>query len=92
MTGIPAGASTVTIHHPGGAEGFVAEVLAAVDGDRLRPIALICAGGVRSDAAQRLLRAHGFADVRNLAEGMQGSRAGGGWIAAGLPVERCATC
>ena len=92
MTGIPAGSVTATIHHQGGADGFIAEVLAAVDGDRRQPIALICAGGVRSDAAQQLLLANGFNDVHNVAEGMQGSYAGAGWLAHGLPVQPCPVC
>lgn len=92
ITGIPDGSVPVTIHHAGGADGFVAEILEMVDGDRSRPVALICASGVRSGAAQSLLRAQGFSDVRNLAEGMQGSRAGQGWLAQGLPVQPCSSC
>ena len=92
ITGIPGGSVPVTIHHAGGADGFVAEILDVMDGDRSRPIALICASGVRSGAAQALLRDRGFSDVRNLAEGMQGSRAGQGWVAQGLPVRPCSFC
>lgn len=92
MTGIPEGAVPVTIHNPGGAGAFLQEVVAAVDGDRSRPIALICAGGARSGAAQALLQANDFTYVRNLHEGMQGSRHGEGWLAEGLPVEPCPRC
>jgi rhodanese-related sulfurtransferase len=92
MTGIPEGALPVTIHNPGGAQAFLEEIVAVVGGDRSRPIALICAGGARSGAARALLEANGFTDVHNLHEGMQGSRHGNGWLAEGLPVERCASC
>ena len=92
MTGIPDGSVPITIHHADGAAGFVAEILGAVDGDRTRPIALICASGVRSGAAQALLLAQGFTNIHNLAEGMHGSRAGQGWLAEGLPVGPCSFC
>jgi rhodanese-related sulfurtransferase len=92
MTGIPEGSLPVTVHNPGGREAFLREILEAVDGDRTRAIALICAGGARSGAAQALLQANGFTAVHNLHEGMQGSRHGRGWLAEGLPVEPCASC
>mgnify|MGYP002626579920 CR=1 FL=1 len=88
-TGVPEGASRVTIHHPGGMEGFLAEVLEAVEGDRERPIAFICAAGGRSSAAQQLAREAGFTEVADIDEGMLGSGAGPGWIARGLPTEPC---
>ena len=92
MTGIPDGSVPITLHHAGGAAGFVAEILDTVDGDLSRPIALICASGVRSGAAQALLQGQGFTDVHNLAEGMHGSREGHGWLAEDLPVQPCSVC
>lgn len=88
-TGVPEGARKVTIHHPGGMEGFLAEVLEAVTGDKDRPIAFICAAGGRSSAAQQLAREAGFSAVADIDEGMLGSGAGPGWIARGLPTEPC---
>jgi rhodanese-related sulfurtransferase len=50
------------------------------------PIALICARGVRSrHLAERLAQA-GFTNIIDVPEGMLGSGAGPGWLAAGLPV------
>jgi rhodanese-related sulfurtransferase len=59
-----------------------------VQGDRTRPVALICARGVRSRRmGQRLLDA-GFVNIIDIPEGMLGSRAGPGWLERGLPVIR----
>ncbi len=91
-SGVPAGAAAVTIHNRGGTSAFVAEVLAAVGGDHDRPVATICATGVRSAAAQRLLEGVGFTRVYNIAEGMGGGRHGAGWLAQGLPVDPCERC
>lgn len=88
-TGVPQGAETVTIHHPGGMEGFLREVEAAAGGDKERPVAFICAAGGRSSTAQRLAREAGFTAVADIDEGMLGSGAGPGWIARGLPTEPC---
>jgi rhodanese-related sulfurtransferase len=88
-TGVPEGAKTVTIHHSGGMEGFLADVTAAVNGDKDRPIAFICAAGGRSSRAQSLAREAGFTEVADIDEGMLGSGSGPGWIARGLPTEPC---
>ncbi len=90
-TGLPAGAEAVSIHHPDGLEAFLEEV-AALAGDRDRPLALICAGGVRSARAAELLRARGFSDVADVGEGMLGSADGPGWLGRGLPTEPCGRC
>lgn len=64
-----------------------AEALASLaGGDRDRPIALICAAGVRSARLARRLTAAGFAPVVDVPEGMTGGIYGPGWIARGLPV------
>lgn len=67
-------------------EDFVAQVLAARDGDR--PVALICARGVRSARTARRLAQAGLTDIIDVPEGMLGSRAGPGWLERGLPVVR----
>lgn len=93
QTGVPSGAARISVtQHPQGERGFVADVLALVDGDRNRPIAVICRTGRRSARAERLLERNGFTHVYNVVEGMAGSSAGPGWLARGLPTEACTTC
>ncbi|AKU13847.1 hypothetical protein AzCIB_3954 [Azoarcus sp. CIB] len=91
-TGVAPGATPINLYHPGGAEGFVKEVVARVGGKRDTPIAFICRSGNRSGQAQRLLAAQGFTNVYSVREGMSGSTAGPGWIRSGLPVEACKVC
>ncbi len=91
-SGVPAGARRVTIHNPRGAAGFLEDILAAVAGDKTRPLGLICARGARSDRAHRFLHAKGFTEVVDIGEGMLGQGAQPGWIARGLPVEPCGRC
>lgn len=93
QTGIPAGAAAISVTaHPEGSKGFVADVLALVNGDRTRPVAVICRTGRRSAAAQKLLEKNGFTRVYNVTEGMAGSGGGPGWLARGLPTEPCPVC
>lgn len=72
--------------------GFGDDVLAMVDGDLDRPIALICAAGVRSSLAAKLLDYEGFTQVYDIGEGMLGSSDGPGWVARDLPTEPCTVC
>lgn len=51
-----------------------------------RPVALICARGVRSDRMNTRLEAAGFTDVLDVPEGMLGSGAGPGYIKRDLPL------
>ncbi len=89
-SGLPRGARTVTIHQPGTA--FLDAILAAVGGDKDRPIALICASGARSARAQGFLTAQGFTDVANVAGGLFGAPDAAGWVNSGLPLEPCRRC
>jgi rhodanese-related sulfurtransferase len=89
-TGVAPGAGRVDYYR--GARVVLESVLRMVDGDRTRPIALICASGSRTTHAQRFLQAQGFTQVYNIREGMAGSAAGPGWLRRGLPVEPCAGC
>jgi len=89
QTGVAPGAKKVTIHNPAGFDGFLAEMLDAVEGDKARPIALICAGGVRSSRAYQFLKSRGFTNLHNVLEGMMGRGADPGWLKRGLPVEPC---
>jgi rhodanese-related sulfurtransferase len=52
----------------------------------VRPLALICARGVRSDRMNERLAKAGFTDVLDVPEGMIGSGAGPGYIEQGLPL------
>ena len=90
QTGIALGARAVTIHNPDGAGAFAREVLRVLGGDRSRPVALICAAGVRSARARRILESNGFTDVYDVSAGMSGTAHRSGWIARGLPVRPCA--
>lgn len=93
-TGIPPDAALVSLYSDWGVPNldFVVEILEAANGDRNRPIALICAGGVRTAFAADLLRDRGFTQVLDVGEGMLGSGDGPGWIARGLPTEPCSEC
>ncbi len=92
QTGVPMGARRVTIHDPGGLEGFVDAMAAAVGGDLKKPIAVICARGNRSTLAQKALSEAGFTRVFNIREGFIGGPYGPGWVTRGLPVEPCPNC
>ena len=83
-TGVATSAVAITMHD----RGFLANLEAAVEGDKSRPIALICAQGVRSAFVARELPRFGYTNVIDVSEGMVGSRAGPGWIKRGLPVRQ----
>ena len=51
-----------------------------------RPVALICARGVRSDRMNTRLQKAGFTQILDVPEGMLGSGAGPGYIEQGLPL------
>ncbi len=82
-TGIAEGAVPLDMRR----EDFVAR-LREVAGRR--PVAIICAGGVRSRRVTVQLSEAGVDEVIDVPEGMLGSRAGPGWIARGLPVVQVA--
>ncbi len=67
---------------------FIEALTKLAEGDRTRPIALICARGVRSARTANLLAENGFTGIINIPEGMLGSADGPGWIARGLPLTR----
>jgi rhodanese-related sulfurtransferase len=69
-------------------EGFIAELSRLVGGDTARPVALICARGVRSARMSNRLDEAGFSTIIDVPEGMLGSGAGPGWIKRGLPLDR----
>lgn len=90
---IPKGSLAISMHNPAGKKAFKDAVLAAVGGDKERPIALICAVGGRSNWAQRYLESEGFKTVMDVSEGMFGrGKNMPGWLKRGLPTEPCPDC
>lgn len=87
QTGLPAHGEAITIHDPEGLPAFVRKIGALLGNDRSRPVALICAGGVRSGYARQLLAQAGYTEVYNVSEGMTGGRAGPGWLLRKLPTQ-----
>lgn len=81
-TGTAEGAHRLDLRRP----DFIAALDALVKGDRARPVALICARGVRSARLANRLAESGFSSVVNIPEGMLGAADGPGWIARGLPL------
>ncbi len=93
QTGIPRGAETVTIHNRSGVTGFMAELKETVGPDKDQPVAFICASGVRSSAAEQIMRGLGYTNIMNIREGMLGNAEDGpGWLETGLPTEPCQDC
>ncbi len=81
-TGIGEGAHPLDMRR----EDFAEALADLAGGDRNRPIALICARGVRSARLANRLSAVGFGNIIDVPEGMLGSRAGPGWVRSDLPV------
>ncbi|MEE4188783.1 MAG: rhodanese-like domain-containing protein [Roseobacter sp.] len=82
LTGIGQGAVPLDMRRP----DFEQELSKLVQGDTTRPIALICARGVRSRRMAARMNAAGFTRIIDVPEGMLGSGAGPGWLQRGLPV------
>ncbi|MDA1100918.1 MAG: rhodanese-like domain-containing protein [Proteobacteria bacterium] len=91
-TGIPTGAKRATIRFGRGTEAFLKRIAKLTKGDKTKPIALICAAGVRSKHASRLLHETGYTQVMDISEGMLGNAEGGGWLRRDLPVSHCKGC
>ena len=81
-TGIAQGAWAVSVHH----WRFIERLFTAHELAGNRPLALICATGIRSGSVMRALRLAGYDGFSDVSEGMLGSKRGPGWIKAGLPV------
>ena len=81
-TGIGEGALPLDMRR----DDFIDALNAATGGDTSKPVALICARGVRSARMTRRLTDAGYTNLIDVPEGMLGSRAGPGWLAKGLPV------
>ncbi len=84
LTGVGEGATPLDMRR----KDFLTELDKLVGADRAKPVALICARGVRSKWLSKQLANAGFTRVIDVPEGMLGSRAGPGWVRIGLPVEK----
>ena len=83
-SGSPEGAKNLTTESP----KFLDYLLEELDGDKSRPVALICATGKRSKAAKDFLEAQGFENVTDVYDGMFGNDGcGPGWVEQGLPTK-----
>ncbi|MBM1815022.1 rhodanese-like domain-containing protein [Pseudosulfitobacter pseudonitzschiae] len=82
LTGVGQGAHPLDMRR----DDFAAALGTLVQGTPDRPVALICARGVRSRFMVRKMLQAGFRTVLDVPEGMLGSGAGPGWIKRGLPV------
>lgn len=86
QTGLAVNSHPISMHQKGGIPKLKADVLELVNGNLSQPIALICAGGVRSDRVQDYLQANGFENIYNVKEGIAGNWFSQGWIEQGLPT------
>ena len=86
-TGVAPQAITLSIHQVGGVPAFESELTRLLNGDKNKPVALICAGGVRSAKLQRYLQQQGFTQVLDVVEGMQGGILTDGWLDHQLPIK-----
>ena len=75
------------MHEP----NFLAKIQHLTKGDKSAPLGLICATGVRSNSMQRILARLGYTNVVDVAEGMEGSSFGPGWIKKKLPIKQVET-
>lgn len=76
--GVPEGARRAPLGRP----DFIGAVLAEVEGDRSRAVALICRTSMRSSGAARMLAKSGFDNLTVVSGGYMA------WSREGLPVER----
>ena len=81
-TGVPQGAVPLDMRR----DDFTQALLTAMGGRKDRPVALVCARGIRSGRISARLSEAGFTHVIDVSEGMLGSRAGPGWLKRGLPL------
>lgn len=92
QSGVADPAVPITIHGAGGLAQFERDLATVVERRGGKPIALICATGLRSGRVQAWLKQRGHTDVLDVAGGMFGSGRGRGWLADGMPVEPCRVC
>jgi len=82
-TGVPEGARLANMKDP----RFLHHLKRLKEQGGSKSIALICHGGVRTAKLADELKKYGFHGLLDVSEGMNGSDAGPGWLARGLPLE-----
>ncbi len=92
QSGLPAGAERATVRLSRGPNEFLNKIAKLTQGDKSKPIALICAAGVRSGYAAKLLASRGYTQVMDISEGMLGNGHGAGWLARDLPISIFKDC
>ncbi len=86
QTGVPASGFAITMHQD--AAAFQSQIKAALGDDPTKPVAVICRTGNRTTQLQGAMKALGFQNPINVAEGMAGGPNGAGWVRNGLPVRK----
>ncbi|TCL08217.1 rhodanese-related sulfurtransferase [Shimia isoporae] len=81
-TGVAEGAWPLDMREP----EFGSWLLAAIERNPDKQVAIICRSGNRSGRMMSLLRDNGVEGVMDVSEGMLGGRRGPGWVPSGLPV------
>ncbi|MFP6697327.1 MAG: rhodanese-like domain-containing protein [Alphaproteobacteria bacterium] len=92
QSGLPAGAERATVRLSRGPNEFLHKIAKLTQGDKSKPIALICAAGVRFGYAAKLLASRGYTQVMDISEGMLGNGHGAGWLARDLPISIFKDC
>lgn len=85
-TGVAPQSALISMHQQGGIPKFSNDLSALLDGDKSKPIALICAGGVRSAYLQSYLKDKGYTQVLDVNQGMVGGLFKKGWVDHELPT------
>ena len=83
-TGVPQGVKLLSMND----FDFDEQLQEMTGGDRNRPVALLCCTGVRAESLRKRLKVRGYSNVTVVEGGLLGDGKHGGWIAAGLPVEK----
>ena len=91
QSGLPAGTERATVRLSRGPNEFLHKIAKLTQGDKSKPIALICAAGVRSGYAAKLLASRGYTQVMDISEGMLGNGHGAGWL-RDLPISIFKDC
>jgi rhodanese-related sulfurtransferase len=83
-TGIADSAVAITMHD----RNFLSNLDTLIAKHRDKPIAFICATGGRTAFVTRELEKRGYSGLVDIAEGMDGSPAGPGWLRRNLPLKK----
>ena len=92
QSGLPAGTERAMVRLSRGPNEFLHKIAKLTQGDKSKPIALICTAGVRFGYAAKLLASRGYTQVMDISEGMLGNGHGAGWLARDLPISIFKDC